>query len=146
MYCINCGNKLDKDAKFCKECGTKTSRVIDTSEEITNRYIPKSKGLATASMILGIISLLLGFIIVPLPIIGLVLGLCQKGRCGEKVAGIVLNAFALFIIVLTWFLVFVFIGFTNVDYQAREDNYGNSDVIVNDNVEENHSLFNYIFD
>lgn len=23
MYCINCGKKLDKDAKFCKFCGTK---------------------------------------------------------------------------------------------------------------------------
>lgn len=37
MYCKNCGNKIDEDAKFCPSCGTSVDEPIK-SEQQNNQY------------------------------------------------------------------------------------------------------------
>ena len=62
----------------------------------------KSDGLAIASLVLGIVSLVIPCLLLPGSIIGLIFGLISKSKTGIKKAGIILNtiAFILFIIAL----------------------------------------------
>lgn len=43
MYCINCGKKLDKDAKFCKYCGTAVPSIKETAREKESDIISAKK-------------------------------------------------------------------------------------------------------
>ena len=95
MNCNNCGNKIDGNSKFCPKCGSAVN-------------LEQGKGTAIASLVIGIISLLTGGFILPLPIVGLVLGISYKGKCGEKTAGIILNTISLVLAVLVIILGFVF--------------------------------------
>ena len=36
MYCSNCGKKLDDDAMFCDECGTKIKRQKPSNVQTPN--------------------------------------------------------------------------------------------------------------
>ena len=57
MYCSNCGKKLEKDALFCSGCGKSVSG-IQTVEEVKNQ----GNGRSIASLVLGIIGVLLGLL------------------------------------------------------------------------------------
>jgi uncharacterized OB-fold protein len=162
MICKVCGKELRKDAKFCTECGTKvdvnTANIkaeepvkpitVDSTSNVNSAYVPFNKSKAVASLVLGIISLLLGGISLPLSITGLVLGLNQKEKCGEKTAGIILNTIAIVISVISIILVTIFIiaivqsenggGY----YESSEDNNGNSDIIIKDDG----NIYDYDYD
>ena len=110
MFCSNCGKKLKEDAKFCNECGTKVIFENRTSNNIqtnTINEIPVSNGKGVASLVLGIISLFIGFFLIPIPIVGLILGIVQKRKNGVAIAGIVINALSLFGIIMLWLLIFI---------------------------------------
>ena len=138
MFCKNCGNKLSADDKFCRECGTK----IEAEKKVKNETILVSKSNATASLVLGIISLFFGLFMIPLPIVGLILGICQKGKCGEKIAGIILNSISIFLIVLFWgtIILFAVLESNTKNYESIEDNRGNSDIIINDDYNDNFNV------
>ena len=90
------------------------------------------EGLGTASLVIGIIALVLSFIfsifILPLAIVGLVLGIVNKVKHGKKFAGIILNAISIFTAFITLFIyTFLLSGFfpylfNELDYQTS-DNY-----------------------
>lgn len=111
MFCTKCGRVVDNNAKFCINCGNNLVNI----ENVNNLESTKKNGLATASMIIGIISLIFSFIlnifIFPLAIIGLILGIVNKNKCGQKIAGIVLNIVSMIIsiIVLITFIFIIFI-------------------------------------
>ena len=154
MHCSVCGTVLESGATYCHECGTKVSKSKSevkskerVSENVTKSVITPSKGPAIASMVMGIISMILGFWVIPLPIIGLILGLTYKGKCGEKTAGIILNSISLVMIVFTWIFIFIMIAIASddVNYESYEDKYGNTDIIINDELDDM-SSFRRIFD
>ena len=129
MYCSNCGKELDSDAKFCTECGKmiptqKSSKESTTKETVkeeniqttTVTNIPESNSKAVASLVLGIISIFIGVLIVPLPIVGLILGILQKKKGGLAIAGIILNSLALFIAVISWLIIIFAISSKDYDY------------------------------
>ena len=67
----------------------------------------ESKGLAIASMVLGIVSLVLScvlwYVSIPAAIVGIVLGVMhnkKNGKCGMSIAGIVCSIISLVLIVL----------------------------------------------
>ena len=64
-YCTNCGEELEQDAEFCTKCGTAVSKQDsvqqDSIQEVSEENSKKS-GLGTASMILGIIAIVVGVI------------------------------------------------------------------------------------
>ena len=105
MYCPKCGEQNEANVKFCHKCGASLTQTNEISES-------NKEGLATGSLVIGIISLILSFtcifvvpifIVIPLALVGLILGIVNKVKKGKKFAGIVLNIIA---IVLS---VFIFI-------------------------------------
>jgi hypothetical protein len=108
MYCKNCGKEVKEGEKFCRECGTSLDNNVTKEEKAapikvdntTATDAPVNKGLAIASLVLGIASFIFGWFLLPLPIIGLILGIVQKGKCGEKTAGIILNSISLGLIII----------------------------------------------
>ena len=114
--CSKCGKKLKKGELFCSECGTKVKNSdINTKKVNNNKSTKKNKeGLLTASLVIGIIAIIfsavLNVLIVPVAILGLIFGIVgksSKGK-GKKIAGIILNSFALFIAVIVFVVIMVF--------------------------------------
>lgn len=111
MNCKNCGAEIAANSKFCTKCGV---MINDNYEQINyNENIKKKETLGTISLVLGIISLLLAFLlnifILPLAIIGLVLGIINKVKKGKNITGIILNSISIFIaIIMAIIVIFVF--------------------------------------
>lgn len=64
MYCSNCGSKVNENAVVCVKCGAAVNR--NDVQTKNNSYIEPSQkntsGAATASLVLGIIGLVIGVI------------------------------------------------------------------------------------
>lgn len=115
MNCSKCGAELEKDSKFCSYCGNeipskkgktkKEETVEEAKEEVKVEKVEvKEKventnkvtdGKATASLVLGICSFVVFCLMLPLSIIGLILGIASKEKSGKRTAGIVINAIGL---------------------------------------------------
>lgn len=133
MNCKYCGTQNNDGAIFCNNCGQKlvedvNSSVIQTEvntmnvgTNVSNVVQPKKKGngLAVASIIIGVLSIILSFflnvIVIPLAIVGLVLGIVSKTK-GAKVVGILLNILAIIlpIIIIVFFGVALFGLFSTI--------------------------------
>lgn len=117
MFCSKCGKEIEKGAKFCAGCGEKVTAKKETIkaekvekevkevkkvEEPKTTATQESSGLGIAGMIIGIISFLLSWSIVfiLLPVVGLILSLCAKGKKGFKITGIILNALSIAISII----------------------------------------------
>ncbi len=101
-YCENCGNKLEKDSLYCSKCGKKEEAKVP--KQVNEKTTNKKEGLGNASMVIGIISLVLSFFIsvfvFPLALVGLILGIVNKAQNGKKISGIILNGVAMLISVI----------------------------------------------
>lgn len=107
MKCKNCGNEINKNSKFCSECGEKVSEIEEVSGEVEEKKEEpvKKDGNRTASIVIGIIALVGDILIIFFPvsfvlsIIGLILAImaCKEVK---NVAGIVLNSIALVLSIL----------------------------------------------
>lgn len=118
-YCPKCGTENKAEAKFCSKCGC--SFEAEVENETKNVKKVNKEGLGTASLVIGIIALILSFtciiflpifIVFPLSLTGLILGIVNKAKKGKKIAGIVLNAFALVIGIITCVIFFAIVGLT----------------------------------
>ena len=96
MYCPKCGETNSENVKFCSKCG---ASLTEEKKEIKNK-----EGLGKASLVIGIISLILSLtciillpiiISLPLSILGLVLGIVNVCKKGKKFVGIILNVLAM---------------------------------------------------
>ena len=118
MYCDNCGTKLTGDENYCFNCGKKVNNVnnsdvgkanISTVDNSNNL----NTGTKTASIVLGIISLVGIFLVIFSPIslilslVGLILSI-KANKVTSNVAGIVINAIGLFLsLIITSIIVFI---------------------------------------
>ena len=101
MYCEKCGYKNNEDDQFCSGCGAS----LKEKEQALNIDDKKSDGPATASLVLGIISLVIPCIGFITAIVGLILGIISKSKSGIKKAGIIINIIVLafcFILLIFW--------------------------------------------
>ena len=128
MFCSKCGLTLNAGDTVCKTCGQPNDNVQNAqqTQNFNNQTTPYTHysqpqqvggaGMAIASMVLGIISLV-GFcawyVAIPCAIVGIILGLVSlsrkaRGR-GMAIAGVVTGAvgIALAIIIVIWVFVFV---------------------------------------
>ena len=105
MKCNYCGADNKEEAKFCASCGAElketkkeTKKEEPKVEKVEVKEVksePVKDGKATASLVLGICSLVIWCLTWILSLIGLILGIASKERSGKRTAGIVINAIAL---------------------------------------------------
>lgn len=88
MKCKYCNSDIKEDTKFCPSCGRSVSDI-----KVSNT-------LAIASLVLGVLSIIGGFTTLIIPIVGLILGLCQKEKCTERTIGITLNSIGIVLALL----------------------------------------------
>ncbi len=126
MFCIKCGAKLEEGNKFCINCGNsvleQNNKVQNIRNESTNVSAPtgdSNKGLA--SLIIGIITIFLP--ILPLSILGLILGIKEQNKDGKRVAGIILNIISLILSLITAIIVILafYIAFNTSTYDYDDD-------------------------
>ena len=116
-FCNNCGEKLKSGELYCSNCG----KSVENEIVVEN----KKEGLGTASMIIGIISLILVFIIslgvLPLALCGLILGIVNKTQKGKKVSGIILNTIAMILsfIVFIILIIILMVKLPEVNYNEH---------------------------
>ena len=122
MKCNYCGADNKENAKFCSSCGSEL-KENKKQEEIKVEKIEVKEvkapvkttttntvrdGKATASLVLGICSLVIWCLTFPLSIIGLILGIASRERSGKRTAGIVLNGIGLFFSTICIIIMFLF--------------------------------------
>ena len=67
-FCTNCGTKVEENSAFCVNCGAplkaKQEEVMtrDETSSVATQTMPVKSGAATASMVLGIIAIIVGLI------------------------------------------------------------------------------------
>ena len=125
MKCNYCGAENKEGAKFCASCGAelkekkKTTKkeeekVVEVKEEVVKEPVKTATpstvkdGKATASLVLGICSLIIWCLTFPLSLIGLILGIASRERSGKRTAGIVINAIGLFFSTICIIMMFLF--------------------------------------
>lgn len=63
MYCKNCGNKINDDAKFCTKCGTETDRQVIKPRSSIKTSGNKEKHKSYKNIIIGVIVILAVFLV-----------------------------------------------------------------------------------
>ena len=95
MNCSKCNTKLNGNENYCPNCGIEIKKQNNPKPQVSN-------GKKTASIVLGIISLVGIFLLIFSPIsfilslIGLIIGIIANKEV-SNVPGIVLNAISLFL-------------------------------------------------
>ena len=103
MYCINCGNKLKENSNYCTSCGNKLN--INKKEDT---------GFKTASIILGILSIIASITIIFLTygfimsIVGFILAIISLKK-SKNTLGIVLNIIGFILSILAGIILCIFI-------------------------------------
>lgn len=117
-YCEECGQKIGSNDKYCPKCG-KSFILVKTSKD-------NKETLGTISMIFGVISLILSFVInlliFPLALSGFIIGVVNKAQSGKKISGIILNALAMFIAIVVFITCVLIVIFSLVAYYDEEEN------------------------
>lgn len=133
MFCKKCGSKINGNEKFCIGCGNPINQPVNNNEnymynnQMNNVNKPK-QGKSIASLVLGIISIIFSFslaiIMLPISIVGLILGISDKSKNGKRVAGIVLNSLSIVSAITSIFIFGIFIwAFSNVGGTYYGDGY-----------------------
>ena len=130
MFCENCGTKARANENFCEQCGTKMEKKYAT--QVNNNQINmqnqmnsnenKWDGLKIASLVIGIIAILLSWLnlmILPLAIVGLILGLITKTK-RKMHAGTILNIIAIVLAIVIFTLFAIWVAVAVVDEIATE--------------------------
>ena len=135
-FCTNCGADLTQKEEVKEETTKKTTKkeepkeekveekveekqeevketkTVDTGVKIDGKPVvvekPISDGKATASLVLGICSIVVFCLSFPLSLVGLILGLASKERSGKRTAGVVINAIVLGLTVILAILFGIF--------------------------------------
>ncbi len=130
MFCTRCGKQLNDDAVVCTNCGVPVHGAFGKYANGTgfNGSAPqpqnqpqsqtkKVNGLGIAGFCLGIASILFGYYIPVLPIVGFVLSLIAQikrkdyNSCnGFALAGLIINVVLFVLIIIAVVIVFIFFG------------------------------------
>lgn len=140
MVCNKCGSNNPDNSPFCAYCGNalnpnntvpqNTGFTYDQGFSSQPQNVnpvgmdtpKKGEGLGTASLVLGIITLVAAFIfnifVIPIGIVGLILGIVNKAQGGKKIAGIIMNIIGIIasvIILFVYVVLLAYLGFNIAD-------------------------------
>ena len=154
-FCTNCGETVtevkeekketkkeepkEEKKETKKEEKKEETKTVDTGVKIDGKPVvvekPAEDGKATASLVLGICSIVISCLALPLSIVGLILGLVSKERSGKRTAGIVMNAIMLALSVLTLILfgAFAAMGYSIIDEFEKDFESEWNEVVDDDN-------------
>ena len=136
--CPNCKTKVDNNNKFCTNCGSslEVKQEVQVAAQQPATEETKGKGVATASLILGIISLILSFVtwlffpalilFITIPV-GIILGIIGLLQGSKKWGGIILNGISIIVGVASAVIVVFFASL--LGFSALEEIFNN---ILND--------------
>lgn len=104
MRCSKCGTDNQAQANFCFKCGTTFSPYTAPAVNVTGNDQPRTNGMAIASLILGIVGLLLGVLFLFIPnILAIVFGHVASSQIknsqgtqtgqGMAIAGLIMGYF-----------------------------------------------------
>lgn len=102
--CPNCNFENQDNSQFCQNCGAPLPMTVPQGQPQQPKNA--SGGMCTASMVLGIVGLVLTFVVIGIvpAIIGLVLGIIalvgKKPKRGQAIAGVVLSGIAIILFAL----------------------------------------------
>lgn len=102
--CPNCNFENQDNSQFCQKCGAPLSMSVPQSQSQQSKN--SSGGMCTASMVLGIVGLVLTFVVIGIvpAIIGLVLGIIaligNKPKRSQAIAGVVLSGISIILFAL----------------------------------------------
>ena len=102
--CPNCNFDNQDTSQFCQNCGALLPMTVPKGQPQQPKN--SSSGMCTASMVLGIVGLVLTFVVIGIvpAIIGLVLGIIalvgKKPKRGQAIAGVVLSGIAIILFAL----------------------------------------------
>ncbi len=156
MKCKKCGKEVKKSDAFCQYCGTKVEvkeavtkpvKTVEKKEEVKQETVKKApvvnqgnKGLAIASMVLGIIGLIMSLIIGPFafvfPLLGLIFALCSKSKLGFKTAGLITSIVGLVIGFIYLILMIFYTALFASLFGEIIDNYDYDDFIDDYDIKE----------
>lgn len=154
-FCTNCGATLEEVKKETKkeepkeevkveekkeETGVKINgKVVDTGVKIDGKPVvvetSKEDGKATASLVLGICSIVIFCLSLPLSIIGLILGIVSKEKSGKRTAGIIINSIMLGLSVVVIILYIFLFAAVGSSLEKEIDNSDNWENIIEDKTE-----------
>jgi len=87
MYCPKCRTENPDQAKFCSACGAVLTPAPPAPPESPESIMPKTSGLAIAALVLGLLSILLGFLTgLPAIILGII-ALVKIEKSGGRITG-----------------------------------------------------------
>ena len=109
MQCQKCGNEIEEGKEFCKSCeATAEQTVIKNNEPVSSKsnlgYTSKKIGIVCLCLVL-----LFNVLIVPVAIVGLVLGFKAKKETGLKNKGILFNAISIVVAIPIFIIVFQYL-------------------------------------
>lgn len=94
-------------------------QYLNQSQQPGAAMAKKQDGMGTASLVIGVISVVLSFVcnvlIIPLAILGLVFGLICKTKGGKKTAGIILNILGIVIPIVILIFAIVVLNVANLE-------------------------------
>ena len=133
-FCTNCGATVEEvkeekktkttkkeepkveEKKEEKKEEVKETKTVDTGVKIDGKPVvveqPVSDGKATASLVLGICSIVVFCLSFPLSLVGLILGIVSKEKSGKRTAGIIINAIVLGLTIVVSIFFFIFAATT----------------------------------
>ena len=132
MKCTKCGKEIKKTDVFCQYCGTKVEAEEKKTEvkQATVTKVPAqnqgSKGLAIASMVLGIVGILLcwcGLWVMIFPILGFIFALCSKSKSGFKIAGLITSIVGFVLQLIVTLIAILFFGALSSVYNSYTNGY-----------------------
>jgi len=114
-FCSQCGSAIEAGARFCPSCG-QPSQSTPMSAAPPQQYganvqnqsaDPPGKGMALASIIVGVAGMCVPYGGIVLAIIGLVLGVVSKNKLteGGQPTGMATAGIVIGVISLVWFFV-----------------------------------------
>jgi len=112
-FCSQCGSTLEAGARFCPSCGQPSQSMPMAPPQqyganVQNQSAdPPGKGMALASIIVGVAGMCVPYGGIVLAIIGLVLGIVSKNKLSEagQPTGMATAGIVIGVISLVWFFV-----------------------------------------